>query len=99
MLRRAQATFEAQWPCIATTFHVAGHGLLFDEYPDEKQPFETLVNIMVGDFQRILEYPKEGLQTVQAIPPEVLTAWKRLVKKGFNKHLTYKNNNVDKKAT
>lgn len=99
MLRRARATFEAQWPCTTTTFHVAGPGLLFDEYPDEKQPFETLVNIMVGDFQRILEYPKEGLQVAQVIPSDVLIAWKKLVTKGFDKHLIYKNNNVDKKAT
>lgn len=87
MLRRARATFEAQWPTKGTKFFMAGPMTDFDGYLDRKQSFDLVVNIMVGDFERLLEYPKKGLSTGQAVPSEVMESWHELVKRGYNKHL------------
>jgi hypothetical protein len=48
---------------------------------------ERVINIMVGDLQRIRIYPAKGFQIPQDIPDEVWTAYERLVKWGFTKHL------------
>lgn len=86
MLRRARATFEAQWPVEGTEFFMSGPNPTLHEYLGRDQPFDALVNIMVGDFQRIVEYPKRGLQTAQDIPKDVMHAWVRLVSAGYDKH-------------
>jgi len=41
---------------------------------------------MVGDLQRIKEYPKLGFQIEQDIPNVVWDAWESLTKLGFTKH-------------
>jgi hypothetical protein len=90
MERRARATFEAQWPKAVQLF-VTSQQLSFSEYyrrlEDSK---EKLVDIMVGDFERIMEYPSRGFQSRQEIPVKVLEAWQRLVDRGYNKHLVHK---------
>ena len=42
---------------------------------------------MVGDLQRILEYPRRGLQAYQHVPDEVLEAYELLKTAGFTKQL------------
>ncbi|WP_347905897.1 YdcF family protein [Pseudomonas purpurea] len=46
-----------------------------------------LIEEMVGDIQRIIEYPKLGFQAEHALPESVLNAWEYLVKQGFSGHL------------
>ncbi len=87
MQRRVRATFEAQWNDPASRFFVAAPRIAFRDYPNEEQPFEKLVNIMVGDLQRIAEYPACGFQSKQEIPEQVRVAWERLVSQGFTKHI------------
>lgn len=41
-----------------------------EEYITQLESFETMVNIMVGDLQRIREYPKKGFQIELDIPGE-----------------------------
>jgi hypothetical protein len=48
---------------------------------------EDIINVMVGDTQRIREYPKKGFQIEQDIPDGVWAAYQRLVELGFDKHL------------
>ena len=48
---------------------------------------ERVINIMVGDLQRIKEYPAKGFQVYQEIPEQVWYAYEMLVQSGFNKHL------------
>jgi hypothetical protein len=48
---------------------------------------EKVINIMVGDLQRIKIYPEKGFQIYQEIPAEVWKAYERLVALGFDKHL------------
>jgi hypothetical protein len=42
---------------------------------------------MVGDLQRIREYPARGFQIPQDIPDDVWEAYLELVKAGFDRHL------------
>lgn len=47
--------------------------------------FEDLINEMVGDIQRVIEYPNQGFQNQQSIPDRVLKAYEDLRKLGYNK--------------
>lgn len=88
MLRRDYATIMKQWPggsppvCIFS----AEEGT-FDDYIDKIEPFDETVSIMVGDLQRIREYPKQGFQIELDIPDEVWTAYEILVSRGYDTHL------------
>lgn len=89
MLRRAYATFMKQWPDQAKPdIQCSAIGVSFAEYcKDEMYPFDYVTNVMVGDLQRIREYPKLGFQIEQEIPVEVTKAYDALVSSGYTKHL------------
>ncbi len=87
MERRTYATFKKQWPDISTQFYVTSPEASYDMYFNDDNPKERIINIMVGDMQRIKEYPALGYQIEQNIPDDVWTAYKYLVKAGFTKHL------------
>ena len=85
MERRSYATFKKQWPdkdLIVTSPQIS-----FEDYPTEEIPIEKVINIMVGDLQRIRIYPDKGFQIPQEIPDDVWAAYERLVARGFDKHL------------
>jgi len=86
MERRAYATFRKLWPEKAV--RVSSPPIPFREYFSAETPFELVVNVMVGDLQRILLYPARGFQIAQDVPPEVITAYEALVAAGYDKHLT-----------
>lgn len=85
MERRSYATFKKHWP--DKELIVTSPQLSFDDYPTEEIPPERVINIMVGDLQRIRVYPEKGFQVVQDIPEEIWQAYTRLVELGYNKHL------------
>ena len=85
MERRSFATFKKHWPDKELV--VTSPQLSFDEYPNEEISKERVINIMVGDLQRIRYYPAKGFQIEQHIPDEVWKAWERLVELGYDKHL------------
>jgi uncharacterized SAM-binding protein YcdF (DUF218 family) len=85
MERRSYATFEKNWP--GQHFMVTSPQIAFDDYPTKEIPLDYLINIMVGDLQRIKEYPAKGFQIYQEIPDDVWAAFEQLVASGFNKHL------------
>lgn len=87
MERRAFATFEKQWPDSSTQFHITSPPLSYSSYFNKLQPKEKIVNLMVGDLQRIKKYPALGYQTTQEIPDDVWAAYGHLVSAGFTKHL------------
>lgn len=89
MLRRAYATFIKQWPDeIKPEVICSAIDQTFEAYCSEPGfSFEYVVNIMVGDLQRIKEYPKLGFQIEQAIPQAVWDAFEELVKRGYRQHL------------
>jgi len=85
MERRSYATFKKHWPdkkLIVTSPQIS-----FKEYPTQEISMEKVINIMVGDLQRIKIYPEKGFQIYQEIPEEVWSAFEKLVALGFDKHL------------
>jgi uncharacterized SAM-binding protein YcdF (DUF218 family) len=85
MERRSYATFKKHWPdkeLIVTSPQIS-----FEEYPTEEIPLEKVINIMVGDLQRIKVYADKGFQIYQEIPDEVWKAYEQLVDLGYNKQL------------
>lgn len=85
MERRSLATFEKNWP--GKSFVVTSPQISFEDYPTEEIPLEKVINIMVGDLQRIKIFPAKGFQTYQQIPDDVWRAYERLVELGFDKQL------------
>ena len=86
MERRAYATFQKQWP--GQTVYVTSPQISFEDYPTEQMPLEQVINIMVGDLQRIRIYSEKGFQVPQFIPDEVWSAFERLVALGFDRQLS-----------
>ncbi len=85
MERRSHATFKKHWPDKKLV--VTSPQISFEEYPTDEIPMEKVINIMVGDLQRIKIYPEKGFQIYQNIPTDVWDAYENLVAFGFNKHL------------
>jgi len=85
MERRSYATFKKHWP--DKKLFVTSPLISFEEYPIEEIPMEKVINIMVGDLQRIKRYPEMGFQVYQEIPDEVWEAYEKLVSLGFDQHL------------
>ncbi|PWT71886.1 MAG: hypothetical protein C5B59_16960 [Bacteroidetes bacterium] len=85
MERRSLATFKKHWPDKKIT--VTSPQVSFEDYPNDEIPLERVINIMVGDLQRIKVYPEKGFQIFQEIPDEVWEAYEKLVAMGFYKHL------------
>ena len=87
MERRTYATFKKQWPDEYTEILVASPDIEYDEYFTDELPKDLVINIMVGDMQRIIEYPAKGYQIEQEVPDNVNRAFKALIKAGYTKHL------------
>jgi uncharacterized SAM-binding protein YcdF (DUF218 family) len=85
MERRSYATFKKHWP--NKNLLVTSPQLAFEEYATADIPMDRVINIMVGDLQRIRFYPAKGFQVYQEIPAEIWDAYERLVQLGFDKHL------------
>ena len=85
MERRSYATFKQHWP--DKKLIVTSPGITFDDYPNQEIPLERVINIMVGDLERIKVYPQKGFQVYQEIPTNVWEAFERLVALGYNQHL------------
>jgi uncharacterized SAM-binding protein YcdF (DUF218 family) len=87
MERRTYATFKKQWPDVDTSIFVTSPQIAYEDYFSDERPKALVLNSMVGDMQRIREYPKLGYQIEQEIPDEVWEAWEELAAAGYDKHL------------
>jgi hypothetical protein len=87
MERRAFATFRNFWPEEKYELMVTSPPYSYEEYVGPIVDREAMINIMVGDLQRIKLYPAMGFQIPQEIPAEVWDAYEKLVATGFDKHL------------
>lgn len=85
MERRTYATFMHQWP--GKTVTVTSPSISFDNYPNEQLSYSDVINVMLGDLQRIKVYPSYGFAIEQPMPDEVWQAFEALVALGFNEHL------------
>ncbi|MGV3589553.1 MAG: YdcF family protein [Adhaeribacter sp.] len=87
MERRAYATFMKQWPGEPVEIMVTSPQISFADYPNHEISQEEVINIMLGDLQRIHIYPPKGFQIHQDIPDAVWHAFEQLTQKGFTSHL------------
>jgi uncharacterized SAM-binding protein YcdF (DUF218 family) len=85
MERRSYATFKKQWP--DKELQVTSPQLSFAAYPTDDISLERVINIMVGDLQRIKLYPEKGFQIYQEIPRVVWEAYELLVSMGYDQQL------------
>ena len=85
MERRTFATIRKQWSEVA--LQVSSPPLDFAAYCDSTIPLRDIIEFMVGDLQRILEYPRLGFMIPQEVPATVLNAYEVLVNAGFTRHL------------
>ncbi len=85
MQRRTWATMAVEWPEMPAT--VASPAMSLDDYFTAGLPPRKVIQIMMGDLQRIWVYARRGWSAPQQIPDEVLCAYAHLEKAGFTEHL------------
>ena len=89
MERRSYATFMKRWPekrALVTSPQVPFEAYLA-RYSNDALTERDVIGIMVGDLQRIRDYPARGFQIPQEIPPDVWDAFEQLVALGYDSHL------------
>jgi len=89
MERRAYAAFKAILPteeCSVTSPNISFEEH-FKEYEEQNGSTQELLNVMVGDLQRMKVYPKKGWQIEQVIPDYVWSAYEELVFMGYDKYV------------
>lgn len=82
--RRAYATAKKVWPEV--TVVCASRALSLEEYAAGADP-TRLINMLVGDTQRITVYAEKGFAVAQDVPDAVHAAYRRLVAAGFTERL------------
>ena len=89
MERRSYATFRKRWPekSVRVTSPRVGLDEYLQAYTHESLTIDDVISIMVGDLQRIREYPARGFQIPQDIPADVWRSYEALVAAGYDRHL------------
>ena len=85
MQRRSFVTCRRQWPDVTPV--CAAQSVGFADYARAAGNGHLVIDHMVGDLQRIVEYPKRGFAIAQPVPARVLAAYQRLVEAGFTSRL------------
>lgn len=70
-----------------TAYTVTSPPAVFEDYVFSRFDAGTIVNLMVGDLQRIALYPGQGLQAAEDIPEAVRAAYRSLIQAGYTRHL------------
>jgi uncharacterized SAM-binding protein YcdF (DUF218 family) len=81
MRRRAFATCRTLWPEVEPV--CASEPLAFDAYITAIGDEKLVIDMLVGDLQRVIEYPKLGFAVEQEVPDEVHAAYESLRRAGF----------------
>lgn len=85
MQRRTWATMAVVWPEMPAS--LASPSMTLDEYFTPELTAEKIINIMLGDLQRIWIYGRRGWSAAQNITDEVRSAYDHLTSAGFTRHL------------
>lgn len=85
MKRRALATARKQWSDV--DWYVDGPPLSFEEYATDEVPACRMIELMVGDLQRIKVYADKGFQVAQDIPDDVWKAYEELIDEGYARYV------------
>ncbi|MFD5242998.1 YdcF family protein [Amycolatopsis sp. NPDC058340] len=83
--RRAYATCKKLWPEVDVG--CASQPLPLDDYVESIGDVDRVINMLVGDTQRITVYAERGFAIRQDIPNRVAEAYDRLVQAGFRERL------------
>ena len=85
MQRRAYATARKLWPEVSIV--CASEDLSLDDYLKQMGDDKLVTDMLVGDLQRVIEYPARGFAIVQGVPARVQDAYRRLLAAGFDSRL------------
>jgi uncharacterized SAM-binding protein YcdF (DUF218 family) len=83
--RRAYATCRKLWPEVEV--RCASRPLPLEEYVASIGDPDRVINMLVGDTQRISVYAQRGFAIAQEVPPRVARAYERLVAAGYTSRL------------
>ena len=83
--RRAYATCKRRWPEVDVT--CTSHPLSLDDYVTSIGDPSTVINMLVGDTQRIDTYAQLEYAIPQDVPSEVRHAYARLITAGYVERL------------
>lgn len=83
--RRAYATCRKVWPEVDVV--CASRPLPLDKYVAFIGDVDLVINMLVGDTQRISIYAEQGFAIAQPIPARVRAAYQRLVDRGYTRRL------------
>ncbi|MFF3502337.1 YdcF family protein [Streptomyces sp. NPDC003247] len=85
MERRSFATARKLWPDVEIL--CASAPLEFDDYVKSIGDEKLVLDMLVGDLQRVIEYPKLGFAIEQEVPEDVRAAYESLICEGFTRRL------------
>ncbi|WP_431771768.1 YdcF family protein [Streptomyces cucumeris] len=85
MERRSFATARQVWPEVEVI--CASAPLEFDDYLKHIGDERLVTDQLVGDLQRVIEYPRLGFAIEQDVPEDVHAAYASLVRDGFTSRL------------
>ncbi|EFL01391.1 conserved hypothetical protein [Streptomyces sp. SPB78] len=85
MERRSFATARKLWPDVEIL--CASEPLEFDDYVKSIGDEKLVLDMLVGDLQRVIEYPKLGFAIEQEVPEDVHGAYESLIHDGFTSRL------------
>jgi uncharacterized SAM-binding protein YcdF (DUF218 family) len=85
MERRSFATARKLWPEVEII--CASEPLEFDDYLKSIGDEKLVLDMLVGDFQRVIEYPKLDFAIAQDVPEDVHAAYESLLAAGFTSRL------------
>ncbi|WP_068689013.1 YdcF family protein, partial [Thermobifida halotolerans] len=85
MQRRGYATTRRVWPEVEAV--CASEPVAFRDYLAGIGDDRLVIDTMVGDLQRIIEYPGRGFAVAQHVPDDVHTAYQALIEAGFTSRL------------
>jgi len=85
MQRRAFATAGKVWPELQVV--CASEPLSLPDYVKNIGDENLVIDMLVGDLQRVIEYPKQGFAVEQDVPLDVEQAYLRLVDRRFTSRL------------
>jgi uncharacterized SAM-binding protein YcdF (DUF218 family) len=85
MERRSFATARKLWPEVEVI--CASEPLEFDDYLKSIGDEKHVTDQLVGDLQRVIEYPKLGFAIEQDVPEDVHAAYQSLIGHGFTSRL------------
>ncbi|NUP22750.1 MAG: YdcF family protein, partial [Streptomyces sp.] len=79
------ATCRKLWPEAEVV--CASEPLDLDDYIKSISDEKLVIDMLVGDLQRVIECPKLGFAVEQDVPGDVYEAYERLLRDGFDSRL------------